>query len=368
MSLDSSENNCYKIIESLRTFCSSSVYNRTLVFKIPDEIKDMIVRRIRFYVKSGRQTNMMTRLYGYLQTFKIESIPFKKGTITITFGDVAENHVGNQQIGELSAEGFTVDDLKAIQNRFVREYGAITEYVDLNTSIDVLHRSGASIDVLHRSGASIDGRGFPAGVLIIRNAVNIMLGDGDVFSVDDECKVYKELAKLEWDKKFMDRRRKKVLNKHARWNLTMSDEDQIPDYEIGKGRIISWRHVPLLERVFNLTKSIAGEKGNDLNAEGNYYYDPLKCGIGWHGDSERRKTIAVRFGQTMPLAFRWYENGVPIGTKVTLTVNNNDMYFMSEKANGFDWSFGGYKRLHLRHSAGCDKYTGDPRSKVSKKK
>lgn len=39
-------------------------------------------------------------------------------TITITFGDVAENHVGNQQIGQKAVDGFNLADLVAIQQQF----------------------------------------------------------------------------------------------------------------------------------------------------------------------------------------------------------------------------------------------------------
>ena len=40
--------------------------------------------------------------------------------------------------------------------------------------------------------------------------------------------------------------------------------------------------------------------------EGNYYYDIKKCGIGFHGDAERRKVVGIRLGDSIPLHFQWF--------------------------------------------------------------
>jgi hypothetical protein len=47
---------------------------------------------------------------------------------------------------------------------------------------------------------------------------------------------------------------------------------------------VPWTAVPLLGE---LKKSMDEyiPKGSELQAEGNYYYDVKKCGIGFHGDS-----------------------------------------------------------------------------------
>ena len=47
--------------------------------------------------------------------------------------------------------------------------------------------------------------------------------------------------------------------------------------------MVKWDDVKLLEEVHNrLSDFIVG--GSELGAEGNYYYDVSKCGIGFHGD------------------------------------------------------------------------------------
>lgn len=35
-----------------------------------------------------------------------------------------------------------------------------------------------------------------------------------------------------------------------------------------------------------------------LEAEGNKYYDVNKCGIGFHGDTERKKVTVATFGES----------------------------------------------------------------------
>ena len=98
-----------------------------------------------------------------------------------------------------------------------------------------------------------------------------------------------------------------------------------------------------------------GDKTNKLFAEGNFYYDLKQCGIGFHGDSERKIVIAIRFGDTsIPFHYQWFQQGKPIGNRIKLKLNPGDVYVMSEKAVGTDWK----KRIipSLRHSAGCKKY------------
>ena len=66
--------------------------------------------------------------------------------------------------------------------------------------------------------------------------------------------------------------------------LCFADEDQEPNYEEGKGRIVAFKHIPLTQRI---REQVGGWMEEDLlNGEANYYYDISKCGIGFHGDAE----------------------------------------------------------------------------------
>jgi alkylated DNA repair dioxygenase AlkB len=148
---------------------------------------------------------------------------------------------------------------------------------------------------------------------------------------------------------------KRVVNKKARYNLCFADDSQEPKYEEGKGRIVSYDTVPLLNALRFTLPQVIGEKGDSMIAEGNFYYDTDKCGIGWHGDTERRKVIAIRLGKSMNICYQWYLNNIKVGDKAEFILNNGDMYIMSEKATGCDWKK--RKIYTLRHAAGAAKYT-----------
>jgi hypothetical protein len=148
----------------------------------------------------------------------------------------------------------------------------------------------------------------------------------------------------------------RVVEKHARHNLCFDDEGQEPDYENKKGRVVAWKNVALLSRLRkNLGRYL--KDAEQLAAEGNYYYDIKKCGIGFHGDAERKKVIAFRLatGKCEPIQYQWFHKGVPVGNRAVIELEDRDLYVMSEKAVGTDWK----KRNvpTLRHATGCPKFT-----------
>ena len=137
---------------------------------------------------------------------------------------------------------------------------------------------------------------------------------------------------------------------------------QEADFQAGKGTTIPWNEVNLLNDLrFQLIDSF-GESAMDLKCEGNKYYAVSKTGIGYHGDSERRKVIGVRLGHAMSMHWMWFYNNEPRGLNVSITLQPGDIYAMSEKTVGTDWrpkrDMGWKsKRYTLRHAAGADKYT-----------
>jgi hypothetical protein len=251
---------------------------------------------------------------------------------TVTFGDVAENHVGMQKIGQIANNGYSIEQITNLYER-LSELGLVCSLINLNEALPVSH---SSVD--HSPAES-------AVILVVKRGVQYIMQNDDISGVMEEH------SNLPMDKKVL--MRGKVVNKIARWNLCFSEEDQEPNYEEGKGRIISYQHIPLTNII---REQIAAWTGDTLlNGEGNYYYNINKCGIGYHGDSERRKVFAFRMGATMPLHFQWYINYTPIGENIKIELDDGDMYIMSEKAVGFDWK---KKKIPtLRHAAGCDKYT-----------
>jgi hypothetical protein len=249
--------------------------------------------------------------------------------ITITFGDRAENHVGMQQIGTLSDKGFNLDDLIRFKNYF-------DEFEDVTSTI---------YNLKELAGLTDNDDVPDAYVLIVNNAVNAVLNE--IHADHDE--LFNEQLLLPYDRKAFMRGR--VVNKHARWNICFSDFTQLPDYENKKGTIINFDDVPLTkyikEKIEIITESV-------LQGEGNYYYDTSKTGIGFHGDSERKKIIAVKLGEIIPFEYQYYYQGEPVGERIHLQSGNGDIYVMDEVSSGFNWKR--RKVYTLRHAVGCKKY------------
>ena len=272
---------------------------------------------------------------------------------TLTFGDVAENHVGMQKIGSLSERGFDEKDMIRFAEYF-SELGCKVELKPLHFMASALENSDD-----HKI---VQGELDPAFVLVIRDGVNRLLNDPKAAD-----KLYIEQTLLDYDSKAM--MKGKVVNKHARHNLCFGESDQDPDYESGKGRVYNIDEVPDLNSLKEKLKSIC-RKCEGLVVEGNYYFDVEKCGIGYHGDAERRKVIAIRlYGKRnleskaqdpdptgdKTICYAWYKGYKQISNIIKLDIGHGDIYIMSEKATGFDWKRPSIPTL--RHAAGCDKYT-----------
>ena len=246
-------------------------------------------------------------------------------TVTITFGDQAENHKGMQMIGKLADSGFSFEDLYKAHKWFTKN-GVETEIHYLNNPVDELKEESEE-----------------AYILIARNAVNAIVDADDFFT---------EMKELEWDKFALMYGR--VVNKKARHNLCFDEKTQEADYKNGKGTIVAFDDVPLLKKVRSKLGKIVGDKAVELAAEGNNYYDILSTGISFHGDSERRRVIGVRLGASFPLHYQWYKNSEPVGYRQIFELNGGDIYIMSEKAVGTDWK--SRTKYTLRHAAGSDKF------------
>lgn len=254
---------------------------------------------------------------------------FNNQTITITFGDRAENHKGMEIIGESAESGFTLDDLIRFKDAFPYTR---TELINLNEAGDAPDTE-------------------PAYVLVVRRGVDAILSHAGINATADE--LYEEQRALRTDSKaFMYGR---VVNKHARHNLCFAEHSQEPDYEHGKGTIIAYQDVPLTRAIRENFVHFGGEKFDHLQGEGNYYYDIDKCGIGFHGDSERKKVVAMRLGESIPIHYQWFQDSKPFGRRVIIPLHHGDIYVMSEKAVGTDWKR--KKVATLRHATGCDKFT-----------
>ena len=207
-----------------------------------------------------------------------------------------------QKIGQLHSCGYSPEKLKNLMEHLKKK------------KFEVEH-----VDISHEDNE--------AGVLVIRRGIQKLL------SINNTEEITKEHQILPMDTKaFMKGR---VVNKIARHNLCFDSEDQEPNYEEGRGRIVSFAQVPLTTTIRDAI-SVWLEESEPLKAEGNYYYDIEKLGIGYHGDSEKRKVVAFRLGETMPICFQWFHKLDPVGEKIEINLQDGDMYVMSDKTVGFD--------------------------------
>jgi len=245
--------------------------------------------------------------------------------ICITFGEQSENHVGMVKYGDgLSDNGFSGEELSVMKSKF-EERGCECELIDLNKLLENGNED--------------------AKVLVIRNCIDKLFGDG---SAKD---LMENLCDLEWDNKYWDRRRKKVLNKHARYNLCFNEESKEQDYENGVGRVVGYDDVKILGKIKKEMEKVCGEK--KFECEGNYYYNAKKCGIGFHGDAERKKIVGVSLCSedvVREINWIWYNYSKRISERQVVELKNGDCYVMSEKSSGFDWRRRSINTL--RHAAG----------------
>ncbi len=79
-----------------------------------------------------------------------------KTTITLTFGDAGENHVGMEQLGECGqiGSGFTCEELRAIYDCFKDSVVINPEYYVLNDLLDQKDASAAALLVVRNFAAN----------------------------------------------------------------------------------------------------------------------------------------------------------------------------------------------------------------------
>ena len=247
---------------------------------------------------------------------------------TITFGDVAENGPGMQQLGTLAEEGLSLADLQAAAAKFAG-LGCDVELIDLRAA-------GVQIAAAHADDS--------AALLVVRGAL-------DALGTSAE-KLETEQANLTPDKQaFM---RGAVKNKRARWNLCFDDVAQEADLPNKKGTVVPFSELPELSIIRASLPSYLGPKTAGLKAELNVYYDLAKCGIGFHGDAERTVAIGIRLGDSFPFEYQWFHRHAAVGDRIRVELNHGDMYIMGAKAVGTDWRRSVVPTL--RHAAGAPQY------------
>jgi len=254
-----------------------------------------------------------------------------KPTYSLTVGNGGENHAGMEFIGKMrkKGEGWNLERLQHAK-------GILEDMFELEVEIYNLN------DLLE--GVEIEENLQPeqAYFMLVKNFLAPKVHE----------KYLNELESYEWDSKYWDTRRQKVLNKLARTNVCYGPNYRAPDYENKKGTIIGYEQSPLVLRLKQVVESLMQDE--DLIVEGNKYTNVKKNGIGPHGDTERVLVACLRVGEGMPMKYGWFYKSNVVGKTLTVDVPGGSLYFMSEKAVGADWKY--RSKYTLRHAAGASKY------------
>ena len=250
---------------------------------------------------------------------------------TVTFGDRAENGVGMEMIGQAAARGLTVAELENLAGQ--------------------LENDGADPHMVYLSPLANSTDVPSAAVLVLKNGVEYMFESMGEHHMNAEG-AYKELTSMPKDSLMFQYG--KVMKKHCRHNNTMSNFDQKADIANKQGTVVNLADYPCVSKLREAASNIMSAP-QPLVGELNHYYDAKKCGIGWHGDAERRLVYGVRLGpgaENFPLKFQWFVDHKPLGDEGRCVLQSGDVYIMSAKAVGNDWKTSSVPTL--RHAAGKD--------------
>jgi hypothetical protein len=196
-----------------------------------------------------------------------------------------------------------------------------------------------------------DVAGVPAAhVMVIKDGVN-SLTDGKFSNFKHE------VTSKEMDSKAL--MYGEVRNKTARHNCMFGPVAQTANYAAGMGTVYAFSDNSTVDSFRHAIAKLLGRDNDLAVAEVNHYFNVAECGIGWHGDSERKVTIGVRIGASehMPLLFHCHSDGKPVGKTVQIPLEEGDVYAMSELAVGTHWKS---KGMHWRHASGYEKYACNP--------
>ena len=163
--------------------------------------------------------------------------------------------------------------------------------------------------------------------------------------------------------------RGKVLNAHTRHIAFLGEEARSPDASTGEHTVLGWSQIPATERARQELDELLGGLPYVRSGCALKYPDLQKCGIGWHGDGERRQTIVYRVGSsssTRPLCFQWYAQGETVGPVVRVHLEHGDYLVSSSKAVGKDWRL--RKVPTLRHATGFLSHGAAPRATAKAEK
>lgn len=239
---------------------------------------------------------------------------FNNKSIGIFFGEDLEKvdiYKRDIQNGQNINAGFNIADMRIARFLF--------EQVDCETEFYILNQKiGIPTEV--------------AAVLVIKKGIDKLLEF--VNSTSDD--MFKELSAVKWNKKEIINGKSKNTKNY--WNIKMNEltDDININYEKKIPNMIDYNNIPLTHRIRDIIPNFIGDKAKDLEGTGYNYWDVTKTGKTWNAQTDKRKIFGVHLGESSQIYFQWYFNDVPKGQRMAIDLEHGDMYFLSEKAVGFD--------------------------------
>jgi hypothetical protein len=260
----------------------------------------------------------------------------------LTLGEQSEIHVGGKIYGKgLASHGFTVAELEKVAESF----GDHARVINLTKALPDHLQAGNE-----------------AAILIIKGGVDAIMGIAGFSQT-----LFDEQESVKYDEFYYDHRRKRKLNKVARHNAVFGSVHIPHSEDYRQSTVIAYDEVPHFKAFRAKLPEVFGEKARDLECEGNHYYS-AKSGIGFHGDSERRKVICASLGSTTVLHMYWrlpkaFDQG---SAMFQFELEPGTVYAFSEKATGHDWRSS--SKCRLVHGAGARSYVIPKIKKASEKR
>lgn len=97
------------------------------------------------------------------------------------------------------------------------------------------------------------------------------------------------------------------------------------------------------------------ELGRDLRLRGNLYGNNTREGMSPHGHAGSPGQVGIRLGAPLELHWHWYENKHPLGQRVSVELEEGDVYVLSAEGAGAGWCR--TRTPALRHAAGAPRHT-----------
>lgn len=250
-------------------------------------------------------------------------------SITLVFGDCKINSMNLPKPLGASNIRYSVNNIRKMYRKFKKD-----ENIE---SVQLLEMTPYEDDC-------------EANVLIFRNFTS--------YINLDKTQLSNELNGLQWNTKYFDQRRKKVLNRQGRYQLNFSNNFKrlIPDYNNKLPIVYNIQELTYMNFIYKniLDKFVVCENihktfDSKMIVKANLYRK--NGGINFHGDRERNYTISLRLGESFVVGFMWFKKKEPVSPLYVLHLKPGDLYIMSDIAGGHDNYLRANKNIQMVHCA-----------------